>query len=153
MLIASALTATKSITTDQAVGAVLRAKKQAQTILVLSKSDLVNEKRMETLILHRINGHDEAFNRCGFKCCVAVRCRDQKKSATGEVDEYALIMSEQMEVRSSCCPRVPGWLLALACLEWLFLVLSRLPGPMCSSKTSELSADTPRLTSQGSVTN
>jgi hypothetical protein len=87
----------KVITADQAVGAVLRRGKQSQTILVLSKADLVTDAKLDVQIVDRLLGEDEEFTRYGFRGCIATRCRDQKlvrlngavvDSETKELDEW-----------------------------------------------------------------
>ena len=78
---------TFSLATSQGVASVLRAGKAAQTILALSKGDLVKPEVYEKCIVKRILGGATEVTVNGapvsFAACVATRCRDQKESAEG----------------------------------------------------------------------
>ena len=76
---------TPSLATSQGVASVLNAGKAPQTILALSKGDLVKPEVYERYIVNRVltGAAELKIPGGGFAACVATRCRDQKESAEG----------------------------------------------------------------------
>lgn len=97
----SLLAATHRLVADEAVGAVIRAGKEKQTILALSKSDLVTDAQVDSMIVRRVLGEDSDCMSKSFGGCFAIRCRAQiTKEGAVPVDVDTLPGFDAKEVRA-----------------------------------------------------
>ena len=95
-----------SLAASHAAATVLRAGKAAQTIIALTKADLVTPARFDRTIVQRVlSAGASDITVGGFAACIATRCRDQRDPATpGDLpeDTEPLADSEAIEVRLAC---------------------------------------------------
>jgi GTP-binding protein EngB required for normal cell division len=84
--------ATTRLTSSQAIGMVLEHKKQSQTLLALTMTDLVPAHHLEPLVAHRLLGVGEEMRDLSFHGCVAL-------SNWTSCDEHALQDHDEYEDR------------------------------------------------------